>query len=166
MAIGVERELDVLRGAKSVLDPTPHRGKLQHLGVAEDGCATLDDALVDRAGLRVGRVVVGIDRARHDGFAQPCGRVDDRSTPSTGDRIRGEQDPGRLRVDHALHDHGQANALVVDPMVAAIGDGAFVPQRRPASADRVEELLFVLDAKVRVLLAGEGSTRQVLRGGR
>ena len=85
----------------------PDRGELQHLGIAEDGRASPDDVLVDRTRIGVDRVVVGIDRARHDGVAQPCGRVDDRSTPSTGDRVGGEQHAGRRGVDHALDDHGR-----------------------------------------------------------
>ena len=59
MTGGVERELDVLRGAECVFDLTSDRGELQHLGIAEDGCASPNDVLVDRTRIGVDRVVVG-----------------------------------------------------------------------------------------------------------
>ena len=46
-----------------------------------------------------------------------------------------EQDAGRLREDHPLHDHGHADLAVVEAVPQAVGDGPLGEERGPAPAD-------------------------------
>ena len=110
--------------------------------------------------------VVRVDHPRHDGLAQPRARVEHRAGAPPAHRVRGEQHPGDLRVDHPLDHHREPHLGVVDPEVGAVGDGAVRPQRGPAAAHGVEERLAPHDVQVGVLLAGETGRGQVLGGGR
>jgi hypothetical protein len=74
-----------------------------------------------------------------------------------------EQDAGRLREDHPLHDHGHLDLPVVDAVALAIGHGPLGEQRGPAPADVPQDRGRTHHVQVRVLLAGEGGRRQVLR---
>ena len=79
------------------------------------------------------------------------------------DGIGGEQDAGRLREDHLLHDDGHADLPVVDAVAQAVGHGPLGEERGPAPADVPEDRRRPHDVQVRVLLAREGGRRQVLR---
>ena len=79
------------------------------------------------------------------------------------DRVGGEQHAGRLRDDHPLHDHGHLDLPVVDAVAQAVGHGSLGEQRGPAPADVLENRRRPDDVQERVVLAGEGGRRQVLR---
>ena len=79
------------------------------------------------------------------------------------DGVGREQDAGRLREDHLLHDHGHVDLPVVEAVPQAVGHGPLGEERGPAPADVLEDRRRPHDVQVRVLLAREGGRRQVLR---
>ncbi len=188
----VEGPLDVLRHAEVRFDPPAERGERDGLRIGDAGVGSVRgggllrpelDPLGAPAGQRphrdrlvpeppvddpavLDREVVRVDHPRHDGLAQPRARVEHRAGAPPAHRVRGEQHPGDLRVDHPLDHHREPHLGVVDPEVGAVGDGAVRPQRGPAAAHRVEERLDPHDVQVGVLLAGETGRGQVLGGGR
>ncbi len=106
---------------------------------------------------------VRVDQTGDQGLAEAEARVHGGDLPVARDGIGREQDAGRLREDHPLHDHGHVDRTVVDAVVPAIGDGPLGEQRGPAPADVLEDGRRPHDVQIRVLLAGEGGRRQVLR---
>ena len=108
---------------------------------------------------------------RRPAFTRPETRASPRpklaSTEATfrlrRDGVGREQDAGRLREDHLLHDHGHVDLPVVEAVPQAVGHGPLGEQRGPAPADVLEDRRRPHDVQVRVLLAGEGGRRQVLR---
>ena len=110
--------------------------------------------------------MVRVDRARDHGLPEAWTGVDDRFVPVAGDRVRRKHHASYCGIDHALHDHGQCHAAVIDPIGIAVADGTIGPQRGPAAPDRIEERYRTDHVEVGVLLAGEARVRQVLSGGR
>src|SRR5215213_8758300 len=88
--------------------------------------------------------------------------VYDSLTALPRDRVRSKQDAGDRRVDHPLHDDGEAHAVWVDPVRSPVADGAVRPQRGPAAPHRVEHGLDADHVQIRVLLACEARLWQVL----
>jgi hypothetical protein len=82
--------------------------------------------------------------------------------PVGRDGVGREQDAGRPREEHLLHDHGHVDRTVVDAVALAVGHGPLGEQRGPAPADLLEDRGWAHDVEVRVLLAGEGGRRRVL----
>ena len=84
--------------------------------------------------------------------------------PVARDGVGREQDAGRLRENHLLHDHGHVDLAMVQAVPQAVGHGPLGEERGPTAADVLEDGGRPHDVQVRVLLAGEGGRRQVLRG--
>ena len=83
--------------------------------------------------------------------------------PVGGDGVGREQDPGSLRDDHPLHDHGHLDLPVVETVPQAVGHRPLAEQRGPAPAHVLQDGRRAHDVQVGVVLAREGRARQVLR---
>ena len=105
---------------------------------------------------------VRVHQAGDQGLAEAEAGVHGGDLPVARDGVGREQDAGRIREDHLLHDHGHVDRTVVDAVALAVGHGPLGEQRRPAPADVLEDRRRPHDVQVRVLLAGEGGRRQVL----
>ena len=120
----------------------------------------------DRPGddLAVAHLVdVRVHQAGDQGLAEAEAGLHGGDLPVARDGVGREQDAGRLREDHLLHDHGHVDLAVVDAVPQAVGHGPLGEQRGPAPADVLEDRRRPHDVQVRVLLAREGGRRQVLR---
>ena len=152
----VQRRLLALRGVERLLlRPAIRQGPDRELLVAD---RLRDDLAVAHL------VGVGVHQAGDQRLAEPEARLDRRDLPVGREGVRREQDAGRLREDHPLHDDGHVDL----PMVEA------VPQAGRSTARSVnsdaQHLLTCSriaacpdDVQVRVVLAGERGRRQVLR---
>ena len=181
----VEAPLDVLRTAEVRLDPSADSHQLQgpligehrlRLSVRFDGfrACTAPRQRVDGHALGRDRAVddlplphpvhVRIDGAGHEGLAEGERRLHSGDLAVTGDGVGGEQDAGRQRQDHLLHDHSHLDTPMVDAVPHAVGHCPLGEQRRPAPADVLEDGGKPHDVEVRVVLPGEGSRREVLCG--
>ena len=119
----------------------------------------------DRLGddLAVAHLVdVPVHQAGDQGLTEAEAGLDGGDPPVGRDGVGREQDAGRLREDHLLHDHGHVDRPVVDAPALAVGHGPLGEERGPAPADVLEDRGRAHDVQVRVLLAGEGGCRQVL----
>ena len=105
---------------------------------------------------------VRVHQAGDQGLAEAEAGLYGGDLPVGRDGVGREQDAGRLREDHLLHDHGHVDRTVVDAVPLAVGHGPLGEQRGPAPADVLEDRRRPHDVQVRVLLAGEGGRRQVL----
>ena len=108
-------------------------------------------------------VDVRVHQAGDQGLAEAEAGLHGGDLPVRGDGVGREQDAGRLREDHLLHDHGHVDLPVVEAVPQAVGHGPLGEQRGPAPADVLEDRRRPHDVQVRVLLAREGGRRQVLR---
>ncbi len=106
---------------------------------------------------------VRVDQAGDQCLAEAESGVHGGGPPVAREGVGREQDAGRVREDHLLHDHGHVHRAVVDAAAPAVGHGALGEERGPAPADVAEDRRRAHDVEVRVLLAGEGGRRQVLR---
>ena len=141
-----------------ILDARSERGEFAKLRIGQDVASPLED----RVGSGVHNEVVGVHRSGDQLLAETADRLDRGATAPSGDGIRGEEHTGALRVDHALHDHREPKAFRRDVVALAVGNGAVVPERRPAPPDGVEDRVLTRDTEHRVLLAGEARIGQVL----
>ena len=120
----------------------------------------------DRLGddLAVAHLVdVRVHQAGDQGLAEAEAGLHGGDLPVGRDGVGREQDAGRLREDHLLHDHGHVDLPVVEAVPQAVGHGPLGEERGPAPADVLEDRRRPHDVQVRVLLAREGGRRQVLR---
>ena len=108
-------------------------------------------------------VDVGVHQAGDQGLAKAKCGLHGGDLPVGRDGVGREEDAGRLREDHLLHDHGHVDLAVVEAVPQAVGHGPLGEQRSPAPADVLEDRSQPHDVQVRVLLACEGRRRQVLR---
>ena len=123
-----------------------------------------DPLLDDLHLLLVDDVGVGGDLSSDDRLSETVASLDDDLLgPAVG--VHGEHDPGELRVDHPLDDHGELDVAVGVALLLAVGDGPGGEERGPAFPDLVEEVLLVLDVEVGLLLPGEAGVGEVLGGG-
>ena len=102
----------------------------------------------------------------HHRFAEAEVRVDDDLAEVAAYRIETEADPGDLARHHHLHDDGHRGPRVVEPLLLAVGNGAFVPERQEAGLDFGENRVGPGDSEKRVVLAGEDRVGQILQGRR
>ena len=145
--LSVERDVDLpgpLRSVREDLDELPG-----------------DEPVHDLAGALVVDVVVGRDRARHDGLTEAPRSLDDRHRLARH-RVRGEHDPRLLRVDELLDHHGDVDQVIVEALLGPVIDGAGTVQRGPALLHCLEQVLFAANVEERLLLAGERGVGQVL----
>ena len=175
---------DVLRAAEVRFDPPPELHEPHDLRIRQRrlllplrvdrhflrpaGRQGVDGTLLggDRLGddLAVAHLEdVRVHQAGDQGLAEAEAGVHGGDLPVARDGVGREQDAGRLREDHLLHDHGHVDRPVVDAVAQAVGHGPLGEQRGPAPADVLEDRRRPHDVQVRVLLAGEGGRRQVLR---
>ncbi len=175
---------DVLGAAEVRLDPPaelrePHDLRirqrrlllplwLDRLFLRPAGGRSLDGTLLgrDRLGddLAVPHAVdVRVHDARDQGLAEAEAGLHGGDLPAAGDGIGREQDAGRLREDHLLHDHGHVDLAVVEAVPQAVGHGPLAEERGPAAADVAEDRVPPDDVQIRVLLARERGCRQILR---
>ena len=108
-------------------------------------------------------VDVRVHQAGDQGLAEAEAGLHGGDLPVGRDGVGREEDAGRLREDHLLHDHGHVDLPVVEAVPQAVGHGPLGEQRGPAPADVLEDRSRPHDVQVRVLLAREGGRRQVLR---
>ena len=154
LRIGQRRLLLTLRLDRQFLRPACRRGV--------DGELLGGDRLGDD--LAVPHLVdVRVHQAGDQGLAEAEAGLHGDDLPVGGDGVGREQDAGRLREDHLLHDHGHVDLPVVEAVPQAVGHGPLGEQRGPAPADVLEDRRRPHDVQVRVLLAREGGRRQVLR---
>ena len=128
----------------------------------------MDGMLLGTDRLRDDLVIAhGVDVPVHhtgdQGFAEAPGGIHGGNPPVRGHGIGGEQDPGRLREHHRLHDDGHVDPSVVEAVAQAVGHRPLGEQRGPAPPDVLEDRRHAHDVQVGVLLAREGRGRQVLR---
>ncbi len=182
-AIVDQAPFDVLRAAEVRFDPPPELHEPHDLRIRQRGLLLplrVDRHLLRTAGRqglngtlfggdRLGddfvvshREDVRVHQAGDQGLAEAEAGVHGGDPAVARDGVGREQDAGRLREDHLLHDHGHVDRTVVDAVPLAIGHGPLGEQRGPAPADVLEDRRRSHDVQVRVLLAGEGSRRQVL----
>ena len=141
-----------------LLDASAERSELAELRVAQDVAPSLEHG----ARSRVDRVVVWIHRTRDELLSEAPYRLDRGATAAPGDRVGREEHARALCLDHSLHDDREPESTHRDLMCLAIGDGAVVPERRPAAADGIENRVRPGHTEDRVLLAGEARIGQVL----
>ncbi len=106
-------------------------------------------------------VVVPVHQARDQSLAEAEAGLHGGDLPVARDRVSREEDAGRLRKDHLLHDHAHVDPPVVEAVPQAVGHGPLGEERGPAPADVLEDRRRPHDVQVRVLLTGEGGGRQV-----
>ncbi len=111
-------------------------------------------------------VLVRVHRALHDRLAQPVRRGHEHGVVEPGLGVHREHHPGRadVRTHHLLHTGRERNSVVVEVVVHPVGDGAVVVERGEHLTDRLQHAVDALDVQEGLLLAREGSIRQVLRG--
>lgn len=85
---------------------------------------------------RLDDVLVRLDLAGDERFAQAEGGVNHRLAARPGQGVGGEEHAGRLAGDHLLHDDGKRGLAVVNGVAHAVADGARLPQAGPAGDDR------------------------------
>ena len=107
-------------------------------------------------------VEVRVDQAGDQGLAEAEAGLHRGDLPVARDGVRREEDSGRMREDHLLHDDGHVDLPVVDAVAQAVGHGPLGEQRGPAPADVLQDRGRPHDVQVRVLLAGERGRRHVL----
>ena len=174
---------DVLGAAEVRFDPPTELREPYDLGVRQ--CRLVLPVRLDRLFLRPARrrgvngellgadrfgddlavahlVDVGVHQAGDQGLTEAEAGLYGGDLPVACDGVGREQDAGRLRENHLLHDHGHLDRTVVDAVSLAVGHGPLGEQRGPAPAYVREDRGWAHDVQVRVLLAGEGGCRQVL----
>nr|BFE76029.1 hypothetical protein GCM10020092_093300 [Actinoplanes digitatis] len=105
----------------------------------------------------------GFTRPETSASPSPKPAVHGGDLPVARDGVGREEDAGRLREDHLLHDDGHVHLPVVDAVAQAVDHGPLGEQRRPAPAEVLEDRRRADDVQVRVLLARERGRRRVLR---
>ena len=175
---------DVLGAAEVRLDPPAQPRQLHDLRVCQRRllllrrldrlflCSTcrrgVDGTLLggDRLGddVVVAHLVdVGVHPAGDQGLAEAEDGLHGGDLPVGRDGVGREDDAGRPREDHLLHDHGHVDPPVVEAVPQAVGHGPLGEQRGPAPADVLQDRRRPYDVQVRVRLACEGGRRRVLR---
>ena len=84
-------------------------------------------------------VDVRVHQAGDQGLAEAEAGLDGDDLPVGGDGVGREEDAGRLREDHLLHDHGHLDIPVAEAVPQAVGHGPLGEQRGPAPADVLED---------------------------
>ena len=182
-AIVDQAPFDVLGVAEVRFDPPsqlrePHDLRIGQRGLAlprqvdrlflrPAGGQGLDGELLGRDGLRDDLAVphlvgVGVHQAGDQGLTEAEDGLHGDDLPVARDGVGSEEDAGRLREDHLLHDHGHVDLPVVEAVPQAVGHRPLGEQRGPAPADVLQDRRGPHDVQVRVLLAREGGRRQVL----
>ncbi len=182
-AVVCQTPFDVLRAAEVRFDPPPELYELHDLRIRQRRLLLplrVDRHFLGTAGRQgVHGTLFGGDRPGDDfavshledvrvhqagdqSLAEAEAGIHGGDLPVARDGVGREQDAGRLREDHLLHDHGHPDRTVVDAVPLAVGHGPLGEQRGPAPADVLEDRRRPHDVQVRVLLAGEGGRRQVL----
>ncbi len=155
---------------RGVLDPDALAGdiRIHHADRLAAERAAQDRRLAGLQGGLVDVVLVRVDRALHDHFAQAEGRGDEHHVTEAGLGVQGEQYAGGTdaRTHHQLHAGGQEHVLVLEAVVHAVGDGAVVVQRGEHFLDLVHDIVSTGHVEEGFLLAGEGRIGQIFGGGR
>ncbi len=112
-------------------------------------------------------ILVGIDGALHDVFAEPPGGVDDHDLVEARLGVDREHDAGagEIRAHHVLDADRQRDFLVIEALGLPIGDGAVGEQRSVAALAGVEQRGRAANIQERFLLAGKARVGQILGGG-
>jgi hypothetical protein len=91
------------------------------LGRLDDDPFVAEAAAQDVARRGVHLEMVRVHGAGHDSLAEARARVDEGLVPAPGDGVGREEDARDGRLDHPLDDHGELDALVVNPIVCPVG---------------------------------------------
>ncbi len=163
---GVDGPFDILRSAEVGFGAPRHLRHCQHLRIGQHGRGRVGHrALDDVAGAgdspRVRVLLTGHERipiAAHGG--------DDGDAAAAADRVRGEGDAGRVRMHHALHEHGGRCRGRVHALLGAVGIDAVTESGTPHVHDACGRGTCV-HIEIAFELSGEGMRGGVLiRGGR
>ncbi len=144
LACGIQRPLDVLRGAVQRLDLDAHLGQHAHLvirkaarlrqrpafhrfrpaphGGANADLLTAQVAFENRARPGIDHKVIGVAQPRHHGLAQARIGVDHGLPPPTGERVGSKEDAGHLGIDQALDDRRQLHSARIDAVLLPVAD--------------------------------------------
>ena len=183
-----ERPLDVLGGARQLLDAHRQAGQLGHLVVAEHRLSGpfAGDLLAARAATRSGHhpylllrrfpsddgqvglahaVAIGRDDPADDPLAQAPGGFDEHQVTVAADRIDGEDHAGGVGGDQGLDDDRHGRAVAVQPAGATVVEGGGAVERGPAGEHRVEHGVESRHVQQGGVLAGERGAGAVLGGG-
>ena len=119
-------------------------------------------------GRLVNVVLVRVDRALNDGFAQSVGTGDENHVGKAGFGIDREDDAAgcQIRTDHLHHRHRQRDLEVVEVALDAIADRPVGEERRQAALVGIDQQGLAAHVQVGIVLACEARGRQVLCGGR
>ena len=120
----------------------------------------------DFAAARVGHVMVRLDLSGDQRFAQPEGRVDDRLTQQSAERVGGEEHARSLARHQFLYHHRQRGPVVRDGVAQPVADGARRPQAAPAVDHGCAQLPLADHVQEGVLLTSKGQLGQVFGRGR
>src|SRR5690625_4953164 len=87
--------------------------------------------------------LVRVHGTQHDGFTEAVGRGDEDHLVATGFGVQSEHHAGGtgFGAHHALDTGGQGDALVIEVLVDAVGDGAVVEQGGKHLLDRVQHVV-------------------------
>ena len=108
-------------------------------------------------------VGVGVHQAGDHGLTEADTGLHAHDFSVRGHGVGREQDPGCLREDHLLDDDGHVDQAVIEAVLQPVGHGPLGEQRGPALLHTLDDGRRSHHVQVRVLLAGEGSRRQILR---
>ena len=156
-------DLRVRRAARSCRSGSIACSLVPPAGGARTASCLVPTALSTTSPSRTGSVRV--HQAGDQGLAEAEAGLHGGDLAVARDGVGREQDAGRLREDHPLHDHGHPDLAVVHAVPQAVGHGPFGEERGPAAADVLQDRRRPDDVQVRVLLAREGGRRQVLGRG-
>ena len=94
-------------------------------------------------------VDVRVHPTRDQGLTETEAGLHGRDLPVRRHGVGREEDAGRLREDHLLHDDGHVDQAVVEAISQAVGHGPLGEQRGPAPADVPDDRLRPHDVQVR-----------------
>src|SRR5438132_1059104 len=107
-------------------------------GCLDDGLFSARAALDNLACRGIDDEVVGVGRARDNGFPKAGIGIDHHLASLASEWVGREEDASALRHDHTLYNNRHAHGARIDAQAAAVAHSALGPQRRPAALDCCE----------------------------
>jgi hypothetical protein len=118
-------------------------------GLGGDG--TFDDTL----GVAANHEAVRRDSAGNQRLAKSPAGFNDDAVGAARDRVGGEDDAGRISRHELLHYHGHGRLVVGKPVLGAVVECPFGPERSPALLDELDAAIGVSRSQVGVVEPGE-----------
>merc|ERR1719265_1992699 len=112
--------------------------------------------------------LVRVDSASNNGLAEApsASHKDNVTIAALGVQREGNTSRGRLAANHPLAGGAKLHLIVLEAAVVAIGDGAVGEKGCEHEVHMVTDILVAAHVQVRLLLASEGSIRQIFSCGR